>query len=548
MDATQRKLVSFAREGDMQLRAAAILLLGELGCDDAAAVAAVASALDSGNAVLQEFGLAYAEKVRDAALLPALVPFLAAPPSPARERAERLLTDAGAAAVAAAAALLAKLDRRRRGPVAAWMAQQQGKRSRDALVKLLASSDAEAVREAAQALSAASVQADDGWRGAVAERVAARLADAEVREDEVTCLALVDLAATLARPELRRPLLDLARAARGRIRSAAVRALGAALHQTKPSATELRFLVGLLEDADEWVVRAAADLLAEQPFGAGDLPLLTRLAAGSSAAARRFALAKMADVDSGAVVKTLLRHLDDADHGGRTAAQIALKQADGAHAALVKELLACSDERRAWVLAEILAGRNEAWKKAESEALLERLDASLEREDRLWSALLHAVRAAGVEERAAQALAVRGETLFKKKKYADAARRLTLRLDLPGADDEARFLLAVARLKTGTRNWMGLARRRDEALEALAALERGTFPIADRLRRTRLLGPEELFYVAFNLAEQPQTRAAAAELLRHVVKQSARTKVGKAARNKLALLERGGSGLAAAAT
>jgi hypothetical protein len=143
---------------------------------------------------------------------------------------------------------------------------------------------------------------------------------------------------------------------------------------------------------------------------------------------------------------------------------------------------------------------------------------------------------------------VRGETLFKKKRYADAARRLTLRLDLPGADDEARFLLAVARLKTGTRNWMGLARRRDEALEALAALERGTFPIADRLRRTRLLGPEELFYVAFNLAEQPQTRAAAAELLRHVVKQSARTKVGKAARNKLALLERGGSGLAAAAT
>ncbi|MEW6271543.1 MAG: hypothetical protein AB1689_19855 [Thermodesulfobacteriota bacterium] len=330
MDATQRKLVALAREGDMQLRSAAILVLAELGCDEPAAIEAVAAALESGNAVLQEFGLAYAEKVRDDALLPAIVPFVAAPQSPARERAERILADAGATAVAAAAALLPKLERRKRGPVAAWMAQQQGKRSRDALVRLLGSSDGEAVREAAQALVAASAQADDSWRIAVAGRLAARLGDEALRADEPTCLALLDLAATLARPELRKALLELARASSGRVRSTAVRALGAAVHQVKPSAAEQRFVAGLLEDAD------------------------------------------------------------------------------------------------------------------------------------------------------------------------------------------------------------------------LATLERGTFPIAERLRRVRILGPEELFYVAFNLAEQPGTRGAAAELLRQIVKQSPRTKMGKAARNKLALLERGG-GLAAAA-
>jgi len=545
MDATQRRLVALAREGDMQLRSAAMLLLGELGCDDVAAVAAAVAALESGNAVLQEFGLGYAEKVHDEALLPALVPFVAAPASPARERAERLLADAGPAAVAAAASLLPKLERRKRGPVAAWMAQQQGKRSRDALLKLLGSSDPEAAREAAQALGAASVQADDAWRVAVAERLAARLDDAELRGDEATCLALLDLASTLGRPELRKPLVDLARAASGRVRSSALRALGAALHQSKLNAAEQRFVVGLLEDGDEWVVRAAADLLAEQPFGADQLALLTRLAGGASPAARRFALAKMGEVDSGAVTKTLLRHLDDGDHGGRTAAQVALKQVDGAHAVLVKELLSCADERRAWVLAEILAGRSEPWRKAEGEALLDRLDESLERDDRLWSALLHAVRAARLEERAASALSTRGDALLKKRKFAEAARRLALRLDLPAADDETRFQLAVARLKTGKRDWMGLARRRDDAVDALAALERGTFPIAERLRRVRSLGPEELFYVAFNLAEQAGAREAAAELLRQVVKQSPRTKVGKAARNKLALLERGGAAAAA---
>jgi hypothetical protein len=206
----------------------------------------------------------------------------------------------------------------------------------------------------------------------------------------------------------------------------------------------------------------------------------------------------------------------------------------------VKELLGCDDERRAWVIAEVLSARAEPWTKGEGAALLARLDASLERDDRLWSALLHAVRAAGLEARAAEELGERGRDLVKKKKFAGAIARLALRLELPSPDDETRFLLAAARLKAGARNLAGLARRRDEALEGLAALERGTFPIAERLRKTRFLAPEELFYVAFNLAEQPATREASAELLRHVVKQSPRTKVGKAARNKLALLERSG--------
>lgn len=540
MDATQKKLVALAREGDMQLRSAAILLLAEVGCAEPPAIAAVGAALASGNAVLQDFALGYAEKLPSSELLPALVPFLAAGDSTARERAERLLVAAGAAGVSAASTALPKLDRRQRAPVAAWMAQQQGKRSRDGLLRLLAASDGEPIREAAHALAAASRNADDAWRIAVAEKVAQRVGDARVRADEATCLVLLDLAATLGRPELRKSLLDVVRAASGRVRAGAIRALAAALHQTKPTAAELRAALEMLEDPDEGVVRAAADFLVDQPLDAAQTPLLTRLASGTSPAARRFALGKLGRVDSSAVVKTLLAHLDDGDHGGRTAAQVALKQVEGAHALLVKELLACDDERRAWVVAEVLSARSEPWTKGEGTALLARLDASLERDDRLWSALLHAVRAAGLEAGAAADLDARGRDLVKKKKFAGAVARLALRLELPSPDDETRYLLATARLKTGTRNLTGLARRRDEALEGLAALERGTFPIADRLRKTRFLLPEELFYVAFNLAEQPATREAAADLLRHVIKLSPRTKTGKAARNKLALIERGG--------
>jgi hypothetical protein len=538
MDGTLRKLIALAADGDMQRRSAALLVLGELGSDEGAVVEVVGAALDAGNTVLRDFALAYAEKVAAPALLPRVVPHLASPDAGARGQAESILAAAGRNGVAAAAAALPKLDRRARAPVAAWLAHQEGKKPLDAMVRVLGSDDGEAVREASRALAAAATAADDAWRTEVASRLTAVFAGPAVRANDAIALALLDLAGVLARPEPRAALADLVRKGRGVVRVAATRALCAAIHTVKMSAVEFRLLLSLLEETDESLVRAAADGLLEQPFGAEHAALLSRLAAGSSPAAKRFALARMAQLDSSAVVKTLVAHLDGDDFAERTAAQTALKQIDGAHPLLSKALLACDDERRAWVLADILGARSDGWRKDQLQALVARFAWSLDRPDRLWSALLHVVRAAGGEARAAAALDEEAETLFKRKKFGDAARRLAMRLDLPEPSDETRFSLALARLKATPRDLTALARRRDEALEILVSLERGSFPLADRLRKARALATEELFYVGFNLAENPATRDASAELLAHVVKKTPRTKVGKAARNKLALLER----------
>ena len=48
--------------------------------------------------------------------------------------------------------------------------------------------------------------------------------------------------------------------------------------------------------------------------------------------------------------------------------------------------------------------------------------------------------------------------------------------------------------------------------------------------------PEELYYVAFNLAEERDSRPLARELLEHLGSKYGRTKVGKAAKNKLRLV------------
>jgi hypothetical protein len=67
-------------------------------------------------------------------------------------------------------------------------------------------------------------------------------------------------------------------------------------------------------------------------------------------------------------------------------------------------------------------------------------------------------------------------------------------------------------------------------------LAASAFPLAERLRKERVLGPDELFYVGFNLAEgHPEGRAVARELLQLLASKYGRTKVGKAAKNKLAL-------------
>lgn len=536
MDATLRSLVAIARDGDMQRRSAAILMLTELGCAEPAAVQAVTSALESPNAVLRDFALDYAAKTKAPPLLPLVVPLLADPDSAVREKADRILTEAGRAGIEAAATLLPRLAPRERSQAAAWVAHQQGRKPLDALVRLLGSADPEAVRQSAHALAGACASATDEWRSAVAERLVPLLGHEAMRADEGTYLALLDLAAVLARPELRAALSQAIETTAGRVRTAAARAFAAAVHRVKLGAAEFRMLVGLLEDPDEAVVRSAAELLGDQPFKVEHFAILSRLASGPSVAARKFALAKMAELDASAVLKTLLAHLDDADYTGRTTAQAALKQVEGVHSPLVKELLRCDDERRAWVLADIIAARGDAWKREQVSALVTRLDDALDRNDRLFSALLH-VAGQVATERVGALLEERAEKLIKQKKYDLAAKRLSLRLELPDPSDEIRFLLALSRLRASRRDRGLPGRRRDEALEIFTALDRGTFPLVERLRKQRLT-PEEMFYVGFHLAEEPAARDSAQALLRHVVKQNTRTKTGRAAKNKLELLER----------
>jgi hypothetical protein len=76
------------------------------------------------------------------------------------------------------------------------------------------------------------------------------------------------------------------------------------------------------------------------------------------------------------------------------------------------------------------------------------------------------------------------------------------------------------------------ARARDEAIKLFDQIA-GTVDVGAALKRNKAVTDEQLFYLGFHYAEEGDPLGA--ELLREVVARTPRSKLGKAAKNKLAL-------------
>jgi len=278
-------------------------------------------------------------------------------------------------------------------------------------------------------------------------------------------------------------------------------------------------------------------LLEDQSFERRHLERLQKLADSPQGVVKRFAVHTLGGFDSGSVVKKLIEYLSDDSYARRSEAMATLKNTPAARVPLMKELLSCDDERRAWALAEVLLAQDRSWRKDVRDELWHRFaEAMDEREDRLYSPFLHVLReieAPDLLERVRET----GEQRRKKKKFAAGARWLGLLRETPAFDGETKLALALCELKSHKHLLNASVRKHDPALELLRDLAASALPLADRLRKERSLAPEDLFYVAFNFAEgKIEERGLARELLEHVTRKFGRTKVGKAAKNKLALL------------
>lgn len=539
MNATLKALVGLIGGVDVETRCAALLVLSHLQAADEPIVAAVGAALGGNNAVVRDFAIGYIEQVRPRHGLPYLLPFLDNEDEALRQRAVAILARYGQHAITAAKKLRPDAPQRRLDAIIDLCARVRTGAAFDLLFALLAGEDAGANRTACDALLAALPTADEPARRELFTRTEALASHPKAQRGAL--LAAARLFGALGKPPARRHLFRLLDPRQPHaVRTHALGALQQCLRGQTLTAREIDALLPLLVEDDELgVLRPTIHLLDGQRLNRGYLPQLNRLAESRQPLVKRFAVHKLASCESGAVVKTLIGYLTDDSFARRDEATASLKQMPPARRALMKEFIGCADERQAWALADVLLVHERAWKPKTIGDVWDKLQAALEgREDRLYTAYFHFLNGIDPEFLTRQVRA-RAQHFRKHRDFAGAARWLGLIKDSPTFETESAYELAIAELKSHPRVISATPRKHDAALDLLRELLNAPLPLSDRLRKERVLAPDDLLYVAFSVAEgRGPERALARDLLEHLATKHGGTKAGKAAQNKLRLLSR----------
>jgi hypothetical protein len=538
VDATLKGVVSLISGTDVEARCAALLVLTHLKAADDAVVRTVGAALSAKNAVVRDFAVGYFEQVHPRDGVSYVVPLLDADDDALRQHLVVILASYGQSAVAAVKKLVSGAPRRRVNAIIELCARVRTTAALDLLFDLMAGDDFDTNRAACDAVIATVPALDTRGRTDLFARADALAAEA--KGHRAPLVAAAKIFGALSDPKARRRLLPLLDTQQPHVvRTHALGALAQCLRGQKLTGSEIDTLLPLLNEEDEaGILRPTIHLLEDQTLERSALSQLNRLAESPQPVVKRFAVQKLGGFDSGGVVKTLIGYVTDDSYARRDQAAASLKKLPAARGALMKELLACDDERKAWTLADILLMHDRSWKRDVLEALWKKLEQALEdRDDRLYTAYLHFLNTLDAEGLTARVRA-RAERLRAGKHYAASAKWLNLVKESPGFDADAKFALAAAELKAHP-HVLTAVRRHDPALDLLRELTHSTFPVPERLRKERALTPEELFYVAFNFAEgDGDEKAVANDLLAHLSAKHGRTKIGKAAKNKLALLAR----------
>jgi hypothetical protein len=202
----------------------------------------------------------------------------------------------------------------------------------------------------------------------------------------------------------------------------------------------------------------------------------------------------------------------------------------------MKRFIDATDASTAFTMAETLAGYGLPWRRPTLEQIWKRYVKAFEADDRIQGAFLQFLRASAPDF-AAESLRKLGTSLLRAGRARDAARVRALVREIPGSDVEDGYQLALALLKSRKRGLDHPIRRPDAALDVLIEIESAGFATGPRLRKERALDAEELYATGFALAETNAAgRAVAEDVLAHLAKKQPRTKIGKAAKNKLELL------------
>lgn len=318
-------------------------------------------------------------------------------------------------------------------------------------------------------------------------------------EDPKLAACLIELAGAMPHEDSARLLLRVAQSrASDEVRARAIEALRLTARPKRIDQQIYRFGLDTIEsrDAAPKIVSTTIDTLTGVDMPLSLEPRVRALIDAESAPVRRWALRALGALDSAPAGRALAQA---ALQGDATDREIAIETALGTHngrAALAKALVSTTEPERAQKIASGLRKHSEGLQPSTLH-ILERgvFDAEPEISGLIIELLKHC--GGQIAQRVKKTLLERAMEMKQERLWPEAA-ELFKRL---AQDPEARFQQAVCELKMSKRV-LSRGPKNDACLLTFGTLLKSRdFPIIQRITKEVTLGPDELYYLGFSLAE-----------------------------------------------
>jgi HEAT repeat protein len=531
-DTTKKILRLLHPDQPLDVRCAAVLVLGEIGGKDAELTRSLCDALKDGEARLRMQVIQAVGKLRIDAALPHLLERVKEGGEEA-EQAAHAAAKLGAKGTRSLQELMPRVAPGLRRYIASALAAAGTASAETAAVSVLLDRDPGVVEAAGRSLLGQVPTLTPAHRKALADQLVALISNKKeplIPSSESVVLrllvALDDARAEDVLWERIGPLYP------PEVRAAALQALGK--WAASPSKEQLKRLFTCATDSDFRLAAPALVLLKALPVGDRTVPEWLTLLQASDVAVRRLALDKIGDRDTAEVAKALLQQIQHPDRSLRDSALARLTRLKQGQKALTTALLEADSPDKARVLARAQAPFARAYSPEWREKVFAQVCDYLESNDRRADALLFLLREADAAE-LRQRLEDRALHWRKKKAYETALLYLRLLIRDPSSGFPIRLELACCGLKVSPHDLAPEARASDPCLQQFATICQGyEAELSAELEKIKWLGPEDLYYLGFHFAEQVgQQKQLGGKVLRLLVKRSPRTKLAQAAKRKL---------------
>lgn len=316
------------------------------------------------------------------------------------------------------------------------------------------------------------------------------------------------------------------------VRAAALQAVGGWVQA--PTKDQWKKLFACAADAEFRVAAPALMVLGRLPGAEKHVPEWVKLLYAPDMAARRLAMEKVGGRDTADVAEGLMAQLAHPDRGVADAARRHLAKLDHGRKALGAALASADTLDGLWQLARSVAPFADGFPEKLRGELFAKTAKYIEADDHRYDPLLFLLReadAAGLRDRLfEQAVAKR-----KKKDYETALKYLKLVARDPAVGFPIRLELALCGLKLSGKEVAADARANDPSLRQFEhLLGQDAAEVLKQIEKAKWLDVEDLFYVGFHFAERfGKEKEFGAAVLKQVVKSSPRSKLAAAAKNKL---------------